>query len=684
MARIGLTTKPPLARAYAVAVACCIAATLGTWLLTPYLRISIFALFLCGVTISAWYGGLGPGALTTLLSALVSNYLFIEPHNAFAITVEALSQVAVFLFVAFLISTLTEARHRSEAAARAEREYYAVTLTSIGDGVLVTDQTGRVTLMNAVAESLTGWQLADARGQPIETVFQIVNETTRATVENPIARVLRENQVVGLANHTVLIARDGAERPIDDSGAPVRNAAGQLIGCVLVFRDIGERREQERARDAALAAEQAARAEAQAAETRATFLARAGDVLNSSLEYEQTLDAVAHLAVPSIADLCVVFLLEPGGMIRRVTSAHIDPAAEAELRALQAALIDPAGEHPAAEVIRTRQALFNPPIPEAVLSAISADPERQTLLRALTPPSQMIVPLISRTITLGAISLGLGASERRYTEADLTLGHKLAQRAAGAIDNARLYGEAQAAIQARDMFLSLAAHELKNPLTAILGNIQLVERRLLRAAEPDQRLLRPSQVAHAQVRRLGHLIATLLDVSRIEAGQLTISCVPLDLCALTRQVLEAIEPTIIDHQLALELPAAPLRIMGDAGRLEQVLSNLLQNAVKYSPAGGTIGVRLARQGDRAALAVSDQGIGIEPEALPHLFEPFYRSADAARQSVTGMGIGLYVVREIMTLHGGSVTVESTLGQGSCFTIWLPLPASAGAEPGSAV
>ena len=682
MALIAPITKPPLLRAYIVAVACSVAATFGTWLLTPYLTASIFPLFLAGVMISAWYGGLGPGMLTTALSAVASNYFFIEPHYAFSLTSEAAIQVVVFLLAAILIGTLTEARRRSEATALAEREYYAVTLTSIGDGVIVTDKAGRVTLMNKVAETLTGWQLSEARGQSIETVFRIVNETSRAAVESPVTRVLRENQIVGLANHTVLLARDGAEHPIDDSGAPVRSAAGDPIGCVLVFRDIGERRQQERARDAALAAEQVARAEAQAAETRATFLARAGDVLNSSLEYEQTLDAVAHLAVPSIADLCVVFLLEPAGMIRRVTSAHIDPAAEAELRALQASLIDPAGEHPAAQVIRSRQALFNPPIPEQVLSTISTDPERQRLLRSLTPPSQMIVPLISRTITLGAIALGLGASQRRYTEADLTLGYKLAQRAAGAIDNARLYGEAQAAIQARDMFLSLAAHELKNPLTAILGNIQLVERRLQRAAEPDMRLLRPAQVVHTQVRRLGHLIATLLDVSRIEAGQLQISRVPVDICALTRQVIEAVEPTITEHQLNLELPAGPLQIEGDPGRLEQVLSNLLQNAIKYSPTGGTIRVRLARQGNQAALTISDQGIGIEPDAVPRLFEPFYRSADAARQSVTGMGIGLYVVREIMTLHGGGVTVDSTLGQGSSFTIWLPLPGTAGAEAGS--
>jgi two-component system sensor kinase FixL len=230
---------------------------------------------------------------------------------------------------------------------------------------------------------------------------------------------------------------------------------------------------------------------------------------------------------------------------------------------------------------------------------------------------------------------------------------------------------AEAAVRIRDTFLSTAAHELKTPLTVLLGNIQIMQRRQSRAAslaEPDARLLR---IIGDQAARLNRLIALLLDVSRLQTGQLSITRTPLDLGALVQRVVDDVQPTLVQHTLTCSLPDIPLMIDGDELRLEQVLQNLLSNAVKYSPAGGPITVRAERQGERIRVAVADQGVGIPQENLPKLFERFYRADNVDQQQISGMGIGLHVVRAIVELHDGQVDVVSSEASGSIFTVYLP-------------
>lgn len=665
------STRPPPALRYSVAVGATLLALGATLLLSPFLGESVFPLFLAAVMLSAWYGGLGSGLLAAGLSALVSLYALIAPHFSLALTIDTGIRVGIFLTAAVLISSLSEARRRSEEAAQAEREWYAVTLSSIGDAVIATDRAGLVTLMNPIAEALTGWALADAQGRPISEIFQIINETTRLPVESPVARTLRERRVVGLANHTLLISRDGTERPIDDSGAPVRAGDGRIIGAVLVFRDISVRRSEEQAREQALRREQAARDEAEAAERRATFLAQASALLATSLVAEETLQAIARLAVSAVADLCVVFLRMPDGTIRRAAAVHVDPRHEQELRALQQAPIDPDGPHPAAQVVRSGQALVDPPVDDAVVAALALTPERQAALRALMPQAHLVVPLIARGATIGALSLGRTSRDGRYSEAERILALELAQRAALAVDNARLYEQAQAAIQVRDRFLALAAHELRTPLTATLGSVQLARRRLAAAEVVDPRVLRNLLLADEQLQRLDEMLMTLLDVSSLEQGQLRLTQTTVDLCALARRVVEQTEGSLTQHTLSCETPAATLLVSGDPLRLEQVLANLLQNAVKYSPEGGAIIVRVGRRDTRVFVAVTDQGVGIPAEALARLFERAYRAPAVEQRGIHGAGIGLYVVQEIVALHGGTIQVESAEGAGSTFTVWLP-------------
>jgi PAS domain S-box-containing protein len=664
-------TRPPRLLGYAVAVGSTLLAFLLTLLLAPYLGQSIFSLFLAAVMVSAWYAGTGPGLLAAGLAALATFYVFLPPYFIFPLTLDAAVRVATFLAAALLISTLNAARRHSELEAHAERERYAVTLDSIGDAVIVTDRAGRITLMNPIAEALTGWPLADAEGRLITEVFHIINEGTRLTVEGPIERTLREGTIVGLANHTLLLARDGTERPIDDSGAPVRTRDGTIVGAVLVFRDISERRAEELSREAALRREQAARDVAEAAERRAAFLSQASALLATSLVAEERLQATARLAVSAVADLCVVFLKMPDGAIQQVAVAHADPSYEQVLQASLPASVDPQGPHPAAQVIRTGEMLTRPLSDDAALAGADAAPAEQAVAGTAAPRSHLVVPLTARGATLGALWLGRTGGSQPYTPAETRLVEELAQRTALAVDNARLYTEAQSAIQVRDRFLSLAAHELRTPLTAALGNLQLMRRRLARG-EAGARVERNLQLAEEQLTRLNEMVTTLLDVARLEGGQLRLDRTAVDMCSLTRRIVEQSEAGLTDHTVSCKTPEAELIVHGDPMRLEQVLTNLLQNAVKYSPSGGGVSVQVGQRGDRVFLIVADQGMGIAADALPHLFERYYRAPAVTAQMVSGMGIGLYVVQEIVTLHGGVVQVESTEGKGSAFTVWLPL------------
>ncbi len=224
----------------------------------------------------------------------------------------------------------------------------------------------------------------------------------------------------------------------------------------------------------------------------------------------------------------------------------------------------------------------------------------------------------------------------------------------------------------RDQFLSIASHELKTPLTTLLGNAQLLQRRARRAGDFEERHLRTIDLIADQASRLNKMIAGLLDISRIEAGHLSIERAALDLGALARRVVEEVRPTLDRHTIECMAPNQPLVVEGDELRLEQVLQNLIGNAIKYSPQGGPVVVRVARRGTMACVDVIDQGIGIPVIALPQLFRRFYRASNVDAQHISGMGVGLYVVKEIIALHGGEVTVASQEGQGSTFSCYLPL------------
>lgn len=236
---------------------------------------------------------------------------------------------------------------------------------------------------------------------------------------------------------------------------------------------------------------------------------------------------------------------------------------------------------------------------------------------------------------------------------------------------------AEAAVALRDDFLSIASHELRTPVAILLGNTQLLERVLASNVKQDTRVRQSFAAIQRQLTRIQALIATMLDVSRIERGHLMIAHEPLDLIALVQDVVDELRTMAQAHPIELVVPTDPpldVFVYGDALRLEQIMFNLLQNAIKYSPDGGPIQVEVKRADQWASVAVADHGLGIAAEALPHLFERFYRAPAVRSEHISGLGIGLYIVHEIATLHGGDVSVASERGVGTTFTVRLPLAA----------
>jgi len=232
--------------------------------------------------------------------------------------------------------------------------------------------------------------------------------------------------------------------------------------------------------------------------------------------------------------------------------------------------------------------------------------------------------------------------------------------------------EAEAAIVVRDEFLSIASHELKTPVTSLVAYSQMLERRAQRGGTLPERDRRAVHVLADQATRLSRLIDSLLDISRIQTGHFTLNRAPVDLGALCTRVVTEVQETVERHTVECVILEEPVTVEGDDLRLEQMLQNLVQNAIKYSPNGGAIRVTIRQDDGHAVLAVSDQGIGIPQEEYSHLFQRFYRAGNSANSVISGMGLGLYVVKEIVERHAGMIEVVSTEGQGSTFTVRLPL------------
>ncbi len=439
-----------------------------------------------------------------------------------------------------------------------------------------------------------------------------------------------------------------------------------------------ERRKAEETR-IELIREQAARAAAEAAQQRLAFLSEASAVLTSSLDYEAMLQRLAHLAAPYLADCCIIDIIQDDGTIRRMAIAHADPESRDVADTLRHHPPQPDSDDPIAKVLRTGEPELITMISENRVEAEHVDgPEEAAhVLYVLRPTSYLILPLIVRGQTIGAISLILTTSSRQHNQVTVALAEELARRSATAVDNARLYEQAQEAIRLRDEFLASISHDLKNPLGAIKGQAQLLQRKVNREnPSAAERLIKGLTTIDSLATKMTAQINELLDLAGLQAGQhLELNRQPTDLVALAQRVAEECQQITEHVEIRVDVMAPEIVGHWDQVRLARVLSNLFENAIKYSPHETVVTVVVKEEeragGNWAILEVQDQGIGIPENDLARIFERFYRASNAAGQS-RGTGLGLASSRQIAEQHGGTITVHSQPGKGSTFTVHLPI------------
>ena len=436
-------------------------------------------------------------------------------------------------------------------------------------------------------------------------------------------------------------------------------ALANLVAAALTAADLYH--EQREAREAADHARQ-----------QAAYLAQAGTVLSSSLDYEATLRSVANLSVPTIADWCAIDMVGDRGALQRIAVAHVDPAKVEFARMLQERYpADPNAPGGVHEVIRTGKPAYMSRIPPELLEAAAQDDEQRRIIRELNLTSYMSVALTVQGKAIGAITFVSAESGRQYTEEDVRFARELASRASLAIENARAYERANDASRLKDEFLATLSHELRTPLNAVLGYARMMRTQTL-SGKTAQGVW---DVVERNATALQQIIEDVLDVSRIVAGRLRLDVEPVDLPAILREAAATVMPAANAKGVRVETVIDPLTtpVSGDAARLQQVVWNLLSNAIKFTPRGGKVQLRLSRVNSHIEVTVSDTGCGISPDFLPFVFERF-RQADASfSREHGGLGLGLAIAKQLAELHGGTITASSGgTNQGATFTLTLPL------------
>lgn len=446
-----------------------------------------------------------------------------------------------------------------------------------------------------------------------------------------------------------IVRPDGEVRVIHGRGRVVTDSHGAPLRMIGSAQDVTERERERRALQ---------------------FLSEAGRILASSLDYEETLVAVARLATPHLADWVSVDIVVPGGFRRLVvTSGPPERQAWADelARDWPPRLEDSNG---VAETWRRAEAEFLPRVPEGTIEARARGPGHARLLQTLGVESLILVPMVARDRVLGVLAFVHGPSGRVFTEGDFALTRDLAERAALAIDNARLYREAREASRARDDLLAVVSHDLRNPLSAILAGAALLQDG---SVEPERMPALVGAIVGA-ARRMDRLTCDLLDAARLEDGVLELYREPVDLAALIEEAVAVHRPSATQAgvELVPEVADDVPSVSGDRARLLQVLENLLTNAIRHTPEGGRVTVVVEGDGDRAVVRVVDTGPGIPDDVRPHLFDR-YRQGQGEGERRGSAGLGLPIARGLVRAHEGELeTVGRSPGAGAEFRFTIPV------------
>ena len=565
-----------------------------------------------------------------------------------AITASAISEDGTVIGVSKIARDMSDRKNAERNGAR-----LAAIVESSDDAIIGKDLNGIITSWNRAAESMFGYTADEAIGRSIRLIIPDSHQHEEDTI---IDRIRRGESVQHF--ETIRCRKDRSCLPISVTVSPIRDKAGTVIGASKIARDITERKHAE--------------ALAQRVQRQAEFVARMAEVLSGSLDYEAKLKGLVELAVPAMADWAALDTVEPDGRLRRLAVAHADPGRTQLGTEIRRRYEDPITPCNARQVIRTGKSVLLPDVTdEVIVAAANGDDTRVGLMRALRITSCMCVPLTTNQGTFAALTLATAESGRQYSTEELHFAEDVASRTALMIDLTRAYDALQRASGLKDEFLATLSHELRTPLNAILGYA-----RMLRAGmvTPDK-LPRTFETIERNSTSLTKMVEDILDVSRVVSGKMRLNMQPVELPLVVQEAVATVMPAAEAKHIRLETTVDPQvgAVSGDPDRLRQIIWNLLSNAVKFTPKQGRIQVRLERVNSSVEIVVSDTGIGIRPDFLPHIFERFRQADSGAAREHAGLGLGLAIVRNLVELHGGTVYATSGgEGQGSTFRVRLPL------------
>ncbi|MGK2963376.1 MAG: ATP-binding protein [Gemmatimonadaceae bacterium] len=688
----------PVAR-YAIAVALAILALAITLLFQPWLERTLFMMFWPAVFASAWFGGLRPALLTALLGVMaVDVFLIPPPWQLKTDSPEEFMGLVGFLVVAGLTSwAFSRVRDTRISAAVAAQENATLAQRLDDQGAELAQQLEEAQSMQEELEASTE-ELAE-RTHEAETAerftrgildsisdpfvvhdsdwrFRYINraardlfEGVRRTGEDLIGRKVWDvwPELEGTKVQAEMKRAAESRTPVSFEAFDVGSSTWSDMYCYPLpdgglgtqWKDITRRKLAEEATD---------------------YLARASEVLASSLDYERTLTDVAALIVPDFADWCAVSIVDDSGEPRQLAVAHVDPEKVKWARELHKRYPPDYSEKTGVgQVIRTGKPELYSDIPDELLVAGARDEEHLRLIREIGFKSAMVVPLSTLDRTLGAITIVSAETGRRYAEHDLEFAMELARRAAFAVDNAMHHKAeldarqvAEGANAAKTQFLAVMSHELRTPLNAIGGYAELLLMGLRGPLTPDQR--GDLERIQRSQRNLLSLINDILNYAKLDAGRVEFSMAVVPLHPLLLELEPLITPQLRARKLSYEYAgcADSLSVWADSEKVRQVLLNLLSNAIKFTEAGGAITIDCAGDGPVARVIVRDTGLGIPDDKLTTIFEPFVQlERKLTSSNHEGTGLGLAISRDLARGMGGELTVESKVGDGSVFHLTLP-------------
>jgi signal transduction histidine kinase len=723
MPRVFLRPHVRRAFAYAAAFACAGLAVL----LLQLLRVTwdsnvVWLTFMAAVLATGAIGGAGPALLAAVLGVVAADYFFLPAPGTFKLPYTTHDAIALTIFIcaSALAASLSRVTRRAllqkaradaavaqiESAAQRRNLLLQLTTRTLAGGSLEAVCREAATIA-ARALDVERCAILEKSRDDGALVIACAVGFNAGTVEGLTIPADVDTQVgYALHTHNPVVVRDVESE--SRFGVPailrahgVRSgiaagiaAGGRAYGVVVAYsaqpRQYAEDAEQfvsgvaaalagmyDRKRidveRADLAARDTAhRSAAAVASKRAAFLAQTSTVLDAALEPEATLVSLAHLAVPAIADCAIVDVVLDDGNVRRVEVIDIDPTRRDVAHAVRRQPPNLRSESPFSRAIRTGQSILLAEVPERTDGSL--DPEHARLMSTLQCHSLLLIPLVARGQTLGLVTLASREATRRYEAADLAVAQELAGRAAIALDNARLHREAELASRAKDQFLATVSHELRTPITAVLGWATMLRDH---GGDPA-RVQYACEAIERSARAQAQLLEQLLDVSRAISGKLEMNLAPAHLGGIIEAAIDAVRPDADARKvkIAPRLDRAIPLLLADPERLQQVVTNLVSNAVKFSRDGGQVDVELRRDEGYAEIIVRDRGVGIAREFLPYVFERF-RQAETAGTANPGLGLGLSIARDIVERHGGTVMADSAgEGKGATFTVRLPLRAIA--------